>query len=220
MRPGVLAKPRPQVRVQLHTVEHIADFVRSAPAVQILDAPVPPMLEQLPDVMRFSDTFTPDPEQVIEVPMRTAVRDTQLAEAELAGGATPQKSVGILVMDVPVLLSDKFLQSKEFDQNAPQIQFIFRVWDILVCCAEDQWFHGTGAVPGRRCPHAHRCATTGDGVQSVQAALELHSCSVLAVVAAAVEEEGGVQLLPDQGQELIKIISSETGVACCQFILR
>ena len=35
-------------------------------------------------------------------------------------------------MDVPVLLSDKFLQSKEFDQNVPQIQFIFRVWDIPV----------------------------------------------------------------------------------------
>ena len=43
-----------------------------------------------------------------------------------------QKSVDFLVMDVPVLLSDKFLQSKEFDQIAPQIQFIFRVWDIPV----------------------------------------------------------------------------------------
>ena len=42
------------------------------------------------------------------------------------------KSVGFPVMDVPVLLSDKFLQFKEFDQNAPQIQFIFRVWDIPV----------------------------------------------------------------------------------------
>ena len=30
-----------------------------------------------------------------------------------------QKSVGFLVMDVPVLLNDKFLQSEEFDQNAP-----------------------------------------------------------------------------------------------------
>ena len=35
-------------------------------------------------------------------------------------------------MDVPVLFSDKFLQSTEFDQNAPQIQFIFRVWDFPV----------------------------------------------------------------------------------------
>ena len=29
-----------------------------------------------------------------------------------------QKSVGVPVVDVPVLLSDKFLQSKEFDQTA------------------------------------------------------------------------------------------------------
>ena len=42
------------------------------------------------------------------------------AEAEAAGVA--QKSV--------VLFSDKFLQSKEFDLIVPQIQFIFRVWDI------------------------------------------------------------------------------------------
>ena len=47
-------------------------------------------------------------------------------------GAVVQKSVGFTVMDVPVLLSDKFLHSKEPDQNAPQIQFIFRVWDIPV----------------------------------------------------------------------------------------
>ena len=55
--------------------------------VQILDAPVPQMVEQLPDVVHFFDTLTPDPEQVIEVPkilleyvpVRTAVV-TQLAE--------------------------------------------------------------------------------------------------------------------------------------------
>ena len=33
--------PRPQERVQRHTVEHIVDFVRFPPIVQILDAPVP-----------------------------------------------------------------------------------------------------------------------------------------------------------------------------------
>ena len=55
---------------------------------QILDAPVPQMVEQKPDIMHLFDTLTPDPEQVIEVPkilpddvpVRTAVRDTQLAE--------------------------------------------------------------------------------------------------------------------------------------------
>ena len=87
VRPEALAEPRPQERVQRHTVEHIVDFVRFAPMVQILDAPVPQMVEQLPDVVHFFDTLTPDPEQVIEVPkillddvpVRTAVV-TQLAD--------------------------------------------------------------------------------------------------------------------------------------------
>ena len=35
-------------------------------------------------------------------------------------------------VDVPVNISDKFLQSKEFDLIEPQIQFIFRVWDVPV----------------------------------------------------------------------------------------
>ena len=69
-------------------MEHITDLVRVAPMVQILDAPVPQMVEQLPDILRFFDTLMPDPEQVIEVhqishedvSMRTAVRDTQLVE--------------------------------------------------------------------------------------------------------------------------------------------
>ena len=50
----------------------------------------------------------------------------------MGGGAAVQKSVGFPVMDVTVNISDKFLQSKEFDQNAPQIQFIFRLWDTPV----------------------------------------------------------------------------------------
>ena len=61
-RPGVLAEPRPQERVQRRTVEHIVDFVRSAPTVQILDAPVPQMGDQLPDILHFCSTFTPDAE--------------------------------------------------------------------------------------------------------------------------------------------------------------
>ena len=84
----VLAELRPLERVQRHTVGHIVDFVRFAPVVQILDAPVPQMAEQLPDILHFFDTLTSDLEQVIEVPkilpddvpMRIAVRDTQLSE--------------------------------------------------------------------------------------------------------------------------------------------
>ena len=88
LRPGVLAEPRPQERVQRHTMEHIVDFVCCAPMVQILDAPVPQTVEQLPDVLQFFGTLTTDPEQVIEVPkilpedvpMRAVLRDPQLAE--------------------------------------------------------------------------------------------------------------------------------------------
>ena len=86
--PGVLAAPRPQERVLRYTVEHIVDLLRVAPMVQILGAPVPQMVEQLPDIVHFFDTLTPDPEQVIEVPkilpddvpMRAVLRDTQLVE--------------------------------------------------------------------------------------------------------------------------------------------
>ena len=88
LRPGVLAEPRPQERVQRHTMEHIVDFVCFAPMVQILDAPVPQTVEQLRDVLQFLGTLTTDPEQVIEVPkilsedvpFRAVLRDSQLAE--------------------------------------------------------------------------------------------------------------------------------------------
>ena len=85
-RPPCLGEPRgPQERDLPRTVEQIAVH---APMVQILDAPVTQMVEQLPDVMRFFDFLLPVPEQVIEVPkillddvpMRTVVRDTQLVE--------------------------------------------------------------------------------------------------------------------------------------------
>ena len=97
LRPGVLAEPRPQERVQRHTMEHIVDFVCCAPMVQIVDAPVPQTLEQLPDVLQFFGTLLTDPEPVIEVPkifpedvpMRAVLRDPQLAET--AGGSADDR---------------------------------------------------------------------------------------------------------------------------------
>ena len=53
-RPTPLVEVRPQGRVQRHFLEHMADF---CPYVQILDAPVPQTVEQLPDVLRFFDTL-------------------------------------------------------------------------------------------------------------------------------------------------------------------
>ena len=74
LRPACLAEPRlPQERVQLRTVEHIADVV---PMVQILDAPVPRVgehgVDQLVEAFRHLDLLIP--EQVIEVPMVSSSR--------------------------------------------------------------------------------------------------------------------------------------------------
>ena len=100
-RPPCLGEPRgPQERIQQRTMEQLADVV---PMVQILDIPVPQMVEQLPDVLRFFDTLQPVPEQAIEVPkillddvpVRTPVRDTQLLEQ---------------LVEVPTILSYSSLQ--------------------------------------------------------------------------------------------------------------
>ena len=75
----------PQERVQRRTVQQIVDPVTSLPT---LDDPAPQMVEQLPDILHFLRALSPDPEQDIEVPkilpmdvpMRTMVREAQLAE--------------------------------------------------------------------------------------------------------------------------------------------
>ena len=98
-RPEAFVEPRPQERVQRHTVEHITDLVRVAPMVQILDAPVPQTGEQLRDILSFFGALMPDPEQAIEVPkillddvpMRVAERDTQLGGT--VGGSADEPGV-------------------------------------------------------------------------------------------------------------------------------
>ena len=75
----------PHARVQRRTVQQIVDEVSPVP---LLDDPVPQMVEQLPDVLRFFDRFATVPEQVIAVPKifiesvrtRAFLRATQLAE--------------------------------------------------------------------------------------------------------------------------------------------
>ena len=70
----------PQGRILRHVVGHLP-----APS---LDVPVPQMVDQLPDIEHFFAALSPDPEQVIEVPkilpldvpMRAALRVTQLVE--------------------------------------------------------------------------------------------------------------------------------------------
>ena len=75
----------PQAQFLQRTVESIVDAV---PLVPLLDDPVPQTVEQLQDVLQFFDRLSAVPEPVIEapkiytedVPMRAALRATQLAE--------------------------------------------------------------------------------------------------------------------------------------------
>ena len=66
MRPNLLLEPQgPQERVLQHTVEHAGAI---CPFAQILDAPVPQTVEQLPNIVQSSAALSAVPEQVIEVP--------------------------------------------------------------------------------------------------------------------------------------------------------
>ena len=72
--------PLPQGRILRHVVGHL-----SVPSLEVL---VPQMVDQLPDIEHVFAALSPDPEQVIEVPkilpldvpMRAALRVTQLVE--------------------------------------------------------------------------------------------------------------------------------------------
>ena len=110
-RPPCLGEPRgPKARVQKHIMEQLADVV---PMVQILDFPVPQMVEQLVDVFRFFDTLCLVPEQVIEVPKfvcppraaRTVLCAPQLAEQ---------------LVEVPTLISFSSFQEQHVDIPVPR----------------------------------------------------------------------------------------------------
>ena len=106
-RPEAFAEPRPQERVQRHVVEHITDLVRVAPMVQILDAPVSQMVDNVMDTFRCLDK--PIAEQVIGVPKisglscpsRASLREPQMAEH---------------LMEVPTIVSYSFLQQLSVEQ--------------------------------------------------------------------------------------------------------
>ena len=86
-RPERLAGVRPQERVQQHFVDQ---FVDTAPALPILDVPLPLMGEQLSDVLQFFDALMPVPEQVVEVP-KILPEERPYAHhiARYAAGGTP-----------------------------------------------------------------------------------------------------------------------------------
>ena len=93
MRPAPLLEVLPQVGVHWHTVEQ---RIEHTPFVQILDAPVSQMVEQLVDF--FKDLDIEVPAQVIEVPKISQV-------------ITPQRSVDLVpqlveqLVEVPTILT-------------------------------------------------------------------------------------------------------------------
>ena len=96
----------PQERDLRRTVQQIVDV----PLVPLLDDPVPQMVEQLPDVLRFFDLLLPVPEQVIEVPkillndvpVRAVLRNPQLVEQ---------------LVEVPTVVSYSSLLQRTVEQN-------------------------------------------------------------------------------------------------------
>ena len=85
-RPDPLTEVRPQERVLRRTVEQNVEPVRGVP---VLDAPVPQMVDQAAEVVRFFASLPVVAEQVIEVPtiipedpipQRALLRAPQLAE--------------------------------------------------------------------------------------------------------------------------------------------
>ena len=106
-RPDRLVGVRPQERVQQHSADQIVD---TAPALPILDVPVPLMREQLVDVLRFFDTLCPVAEQVIDVPKisledipaRRLCREPQLVET---------------LVEVPTVVSYSSLLQRTVEQH-------------------------------------------------------------------------------------------------------
>ena len=93
LRPtGLVEPPGPQERVPRHTVEQMADVT---PMVQILDAPVPQMVEHVVDVLKIFDRGLA--EQVIEVP-KVTLQDVVPQRAVLC---VPQLAEQLVDMPVP-----------------------------------------------------------------------------------------------------------------------
>ena len=107
--------PLSQGGVLRHVVGHLP--------VPALDVPVPQMADQLPDIEQFFRALSPDPEQVIEVPkilpldvpMRAALRDTQLAEQ---------------LVEVPTIVSYSWLQLRR--SRTSTFQFLVVEGETLV----------------------------------------------------------------------------------------
>ena len=127
----------PQERIQHRTLKQLADVV---PMVQVLDIPVPQLVDQLVDVLRFFATLLLVPEQAVEVPkillddvpVRTAVRVTQLAE-QLVEVPTIVFLVFVIAAGLFQLLvvEGEFLVFKVFPLNRDQQRCILLLFVFL-----------------------------------------------------------------------------------------
>ena len=97
--PGSVTDPAPQGRVEWHIVQH---SIEACPFVQILDAPVPQMGNQL--VEAFWHLDLPIPEQVIEVPkISSSSRRSRRRWVPLVQQTAEQ------LVEVPAIVSFSFL---------------------------------------------------------------------------------------------------------------
>ena len=102
VRPESVTDPVPQGWVQRHTVEH---RIEACPFVQILDAPVPQMEDQVVELLQKIVTASlVEPVQVLAVPkisldrtpQRSAVRRTQMAEQLVEMPTEPGYALAVL----------------------------------------------------------------------------------------------------------------------------
>ena len=93
-RPDRLTEVRPQERVLRRTVEQNVEPVRGVP---VLDAPVPQMVDQAAEVVRFFVSLPFVAEQVIEVP--TIILEDPIPQRALLRGSAAGGTVGGSVDD-------------------------------------------------------------------------------------------------------------------------
>ena len=105
MRPALLVEVQPQGRVGRHFAEHLAEL---APLVQILDAPVPQVVDNVMDAFKFLDQ--PMTEQVIEVPRISCPPCPSRSQV-------PVKLTAEQLVEVPTVLSYSLLLQRTAEQT-------------------------------------------------------------------------------------------------------
>ena len=110
MRPALLVGVQPQGHVKRHFAEHLAEL---APLVQILDAPVPQVVDNVMDAFRFLDQ--PMTEQVIEVPRISCPPCPSRSQV-------PVPLTAEQLVEVPTIISYSSLQPSLFEEAFTALQ--------------------------------------------------------------------------------------------------